>query len=84
MAKTEGFLDQAFAKAANGATDTFCPYRECENKKIKTRKVMGEHPCKYGFMPNYTQWVYHGEAHRTREEVVRPRLEAFDGDGRVV
>ena len=41
---------------------------------------MGEHLCKYGFTPNYTRWVFHGEAHRTREEVVRPRLEAFDAD----
>jgi hypothetical protein len=83
MAKTEGFLDQAFGKAANRVRDTFCPCSECENKKIKTRKVMGEHLYKYGFTPNYTRWVYHGEAHRIREEVVRPRLEAFDGDGGV-
>jgi hypothetical protein len=34
-------------------------------------------------MPNYTRWVYHGEAYRPREEVVRPRLEAFDDDGGV-
>jgi hypothetical protein len=40
--------------------------------------------CKYGFMPNYTRWVCHGEAYRPREEAVRQRLEAFDGDGGVV
>jgi hypothetical protein len=83
MAKTEGFLDQAFGKAANGVRDTFCPCSECENKKRKTRKVMGKHLYKYGFTPNYTRWVYHGESHRTREEVMRPRLEEFDGDGGV-
>jgi hypothetical protein len=83
MAKTEVFLDQAFGMAANGARDTFCPCSECENKERKTRKVMGEHLCKYRFTPNYTRWVYHGKAHCTREEVVRPRLEEFDGDGRV-
>jgi hypothetical protein len=27
--------------------------------------------------------VFHGEAHHTREEVVRPHLEAFDADGGV-
>jgi hypothetical protein len=80
MAKTEKFLDQAFGKAAS---ETFCPYSECENKKIKTREVMGQHLCKYGYMPNYTREVYHGEAYRPREEVVRPRLEAFDDDGEV-
>jgi hypothetical protein len=34
-------------------------------------------------MPNYTRWVYHGEANHPKEEVVRRRLEAFDGDGGV-
>jgi hypothetical protein len=61
----------------------FCPCSDCGNRKRKTRKVMEEHLCKFGFTPNYTQWVYHGEAHRIREEAVRPRLEEFDGDARV-
>jgi hypothetical protein len=34
-------------------------------------------------MLNYTRWVYHGEAYHPREEVMRPRLEAFDDDGGV-
>jgi hypothetical protein len=55
MAKTEGFLDQAFGKAANGVRDMFCPCSKCENKKRKIRKVIGEHLYKYGFTPNYTQ-----------------------------
>ena len=29
------------------------------------------------------RWVYHGEADRMREEVVRPRVEAFDADAGV-
>jgi hypothetical protein len=33
-----------------------------------------------GYVPNYTRWVYHGEHHRIREEVVRPQLEEFDAD----
>ena len=82
MDKTEKFLDHAF-KEAKGARDTFCPCSDCENKKRKTREVMMKHLCKFGFMPNYTRWVYHGEAYRPREEVVRRRLEAFDGDGGV-
>jgi hypothetical protein len=32
------------------------------------------------FATNYTRGVYHGEARHVREEVVRPRLEEFDGD----
>jgi hypothetical protein len=83
MDKTEKFLDQAFGKAAKGVKDMFCPCNDCGNRKIKTRKVMEEHLCKFGFTPNYTRWVYHSEAHRIREEAVRPRLEEFDGDARV-
>jgi hypothetical protein len=44
---------------------------------------MGKHLLKNGFMPNYTQWVHHGEAHRMREEVVRPRVEDYEGDAGV-
>ena len=70
MDKTEKFLDHAF-KAAKEARDTFCPCSECENKKRRTKEVMMKHLCKYGFMPNYTRWVHHGDAYRPREEVVR-------------
>ena len=44
---------------------------------------MGKHLVKNGFMPDYTWWVHHGEAYRMREEVVRPRVEAFDADAEV-
>jgi len=82
MDKTEKFLDHAF-KEAKGARDMFCPCSDCENKKRKTRQVMVQHLCKYGFMPNYTRWVYHGEAYHPREEAMSQQLEAFDGDGGV-
>jgi hypothetical protein len=44
---------------------------------------MGEHLWKNGFMANYTRWVYHCEADRLREEVVRPRVEDYDTDAGV-
>ena len=44
---------------------------------------MGKHIVKFGFTPGYHRWIHHGEADRIREEVVRPRLEAFDDDVRV-
>jgi hypothetical protein len=33
-----------------------------------------------GYVSNYTRWIYHGERHHIREEVVRPLLEEFDAD----
>lgn len=45
---------------------------------------MGEHICKNGFTIDYTCWIYHGEAHHMREEVVRQCVEDFDADVRVV
>jgi hypothetical protein len=47
-------------------------------KKRKNKVDMGKHLVNNGFTLGYTWWVHHGEAHRLREEVVRPRLEAFD------
>ena len=34
-------------------------------------------------MADYTWWVYHGEADRMREVVVRPRVEDYDADAGV-
>jgi hypothetical protein len=80
--KTEAFLEQAFTKA-KGARTTWCPYDKCANTRKHTKEVMEQHLCKYGFTEDYTQWVYHSEADRTREEVVRPRVEDYDADGGV-
>ena len=53
-------------------------------KQEKGKEVeMGKHLMKNGFTSNYTRWVHYGEAHRMREEVVRPPVEAFDADAGV-
>ena len=78
--KTDAFLEQAFGVAAKGASKICCPCSKCVNRKRQTKKVMGEHLWKNGFMEDYTRWVYHGEADRMREEVVRPRVEDYDAD----
>jgi hypothetical protein len=44
---------------------------------------MLEHIWKNGFTSDYTRWIFHGEAHRTREEVVRQRVEDYDADAGV-
>lgn len=44
---------------------------------------MGEHIWKNGFMTDYTRWIFHGEAYRTREEVVRQRIEGYDVGAKV-
>jgi len=80
--KTEAFLEQAFDRA-KGARTTWCPCDKCANTRKRTKEVMIQHLCKYGFTADYTQWVYHGEADCTREEVVRPRVEGYDDDGGV-
>ena len=81
--KTEDFLDKAFGVGAQAATEVWCPCSECANRNRKTRKVIEEHLCKFGFTPDYTRWVCHGEGHRIRDEALRPRLEEFDSDGGV-
>jgi hypothetical protein len=49
----------------------------------QTKEVMGKHLCKNGFMADYTWWIYHGEAYRMRDKVVRPRIEDYEADGGV-
>jgi hypothetical protein len=44
---------------------------------------MVEHIWKNGFMPDYNRWIFHGEAHRTREEVLRQCVEHYDADAGV-
>jgi hypothetical protein len=44
---------------------------------------MVEHIWKNGFTPDFPLWIFHGEAHRTREEVVRQRVEDYDADAGV-
>jgi hypothetical protein len=44
---------------------------------------METHLAKYRFTTDYTRWVYHGEADRVREEVVRPRVDDYDDKGGV-
>jgi hypothetical protein len=44
---------------------------------------MVEHIWKNGFTSGYTRWIFHGEAHRTIEEVLRQRVEHYDADAGV-
>jgi len=78
--KTNEFLEGAWAQA-EGSRFMWCPCKSCGNQKRKTKKVMGEHLVNYGFTPDYTRWIFHGEAHRMRDEVVRQRIDECDAAG---
>jgi hypothetical protein len=80
MNNTNDFLNRAFGKAAKGHCLVLCPCTKCANRRRVNQVDMGKHLVKHGFTPDYTRWVHHGEAHRMREKLVRPRLEAYDDD----
>ncbi|TVU50191.1 hypothetical protein EJB05_01553, partial [Eragrostis curvula] len=80
--KTLAFLKQAFANVRKGEK-TWCPCSRCDNTREQTEAEMGLHLGNYGFTQGYIRWVYHGEAHRLRKEVVRQRVDDCDADGRV-
>ena len=80
--KTNDFLERAWGQA-EGSNILWCPCIRCGNKKQKTKKIMGQHLCKYGFTIDYTRWIFHGEVHRMRDEVVRQRIDDCDADGGV-
>ena len=52
--------------------------QEKENKEGHGRTYLEE-----WIYADYTRWIFHGEAHRTREEVVRQRVEDYDADAGV-
>jgi hypothetical protein len=81
--ETDDFVERAYDEAAKGASLVPCPCSKCANQKRKS-KCMVEHIWKNGFTPGYTRWIFHGEAHRTREEVLRQRVEHYDADAGVV
>jgi len=83
VVKVEEFLEHAFGESAEGHSQVYCPCSRCDNKRRKDRFNMGQHIVNLGFTPGYHRWIHHGEAHRIREEVVRPRLEAFDDEAGV-
>jgi hypothetical protein len=62
----------------------WCPCTKWDNKWRVSKEDMGRHLLYNVFTKEYTVWIYHGEAHRMREEVVRPHLEACDDDAGVV
>jgi hypothetical protein len=80
--KTDDFVEQAYGDAAKGASLVPCPCNKCANRKRKSKKSMVEHIWKNKFTPGYTMWIFHGEAHRTRE-VLRQRVEHYDVDAGV-
>jgi len=83
MHKTNAFLEHAFGEVAKGSSQMPCPYHKCDNRIRKKRKNMRKDLCKYGFTPNYTCWIHHGEVDHIREDVVRPRLVGVDEDAGV-
>ena len=60
VAKTDAFLDHAFARSETG-TDVRCPCSKCRNIYFLDRRTMSIDLCKNGYMPSYEVWVHHGE-----------------------
>jgi hypothetical protein len=76
-------VERVYGEAAKGASLVPCPCSKCANQKRKSKKSMVEHIWKNGFTSGYTRWILHGEAHRTREEVLRQSVEHYDADAGV-
>jgi hypothetical protein len=60
VAKTDAFLDRAFARSETG-TDVRCPCSKCRNIYFLDRRTMSIDICKNGYMSGYEVWVHHGE-----------------------
>jgi hypothetical protein len=60
VAKTDAFLDRAFAWSETG-TDVRCPCSKCRNIYFFDRRTMSIDLCKNGYMSGSEVWVHHGE-----------------------
>jgi hypothetical protein len=60
VAKTDTFLDHAFARSET-QTDVRCPCSKCRNIYFLDRRTMSIDRCNKGYMPGYEVWVHHGE-----------------------
>jgi hypothetical protein len=81
--KTDDFVERAYREAAKGVSLVPCSCSKYANRERKSKKSMVEHIWKNGFTLGYTRWIVHGEAHHTREEVLRQRVEHYDADAGV-
>lgn len=83
ITKTNAFLERAFGEGAKGASLVTCPCIKYENMKKQIKKNMRKHIWNNGFTSDYTLWIFHGETHYMRKEVVRQHVEDYDADARV-
>jgi hypothetical protein len=60
VAKTDVFLDRAFARSETG-TEVRCPCSKCRNIYFLDRSTMSIDLCKNDYMSGYEVWVHHGE-----------------------
>ncbi|VFR03563.1 unnamed protein product [Cuscuta campestris] len=62
IAGIQAFLDFAFANAGNSKV-IVCPCKRCVlgHNRWFNRDEVTHHLMFYGFLPNYTDWVHHGE-----------------------
>jgi hypothetical protein len=60
VAKTDAFLDSAFARSETG-TDDRCPCSKCRNIYFFDNSTMSIDLCKNGYMTGYEVWVHHGK-----------------------
>jgi hypothetical protein len=59
MTNTQAFIDYAFSRATHGTAR--CPCSRCRNSLSHDKIELTLHLCRFGFMPGYEVWVYHGE-----------------------
>ncbi|CAM8879644.1 unnamed protein product [Rhodiola kirilowii] len=62
MVGVRGFVETAVARGQLDSNKLMrCPCSKCKNKKYPEIGKVEEHLYKYGFVPNYYNWLLHGE-----------------------
>ena len=77
--KTELFLDEIFRRSKR--IDPHCPCAVCQRRFHHGRKIMESHLLLKGYMPNFIMPIDIAEQQRSREEVMRQRIDGNEDDG---
>jgi hypothetical protein len=65
IAKTNDFIEREFSLSP--INKIRCPCTKCQNYKLVDKMTVATHLYKFGFVPYYETWVFHGEKYTTVE-----------------
>jgi hypothetical protein len=81
MNKTQKFINCVFSLPINRGVKCTCI--TCRNTLCEDKRTLTLHICKFGFMPDYEVWTYHGESVHQKTASVTEEEDDRRGDNKM-